>query len=144
MLSGHFDETILSDYKKMKFIIDVIGKVRYIDYGERRYRESRTASILGIEKKDRAERLGNDIRPTGGETRVASTVKCGRKMRLHTLHKAWQRALPLRPRIEKNKKENKRNERRKEAYIVPESPCQPRRDGGYKAVSYTHLTLPTN
>lgn len=58
MLSGHFDETILSDYKKMKFIIDVIGKVRYIDYGERRYRESRTASILGIEKKDRAERLG--------------------------------------------------------------------------------------
>ena len=49
MLSGHFDETILSDYKKMKFIIDVIGKVRYIDYGERRYRESRTASILGIE-----------------------------------------------------------------------------------------------
>ena len=65
MLSGHFDETILSDYKKMKFIIDVIGKVRYIDYGERRYRESRTASILGIEKKDRAERLGNDIRPTG-------------------------------------------------------------------------------
>ena len=51
MLSGHFDETILSDYKKMKFIIDVIGKVRYIDYGERRYRESRTAPILGIEKK---------------------------------------------------------------------------------------------
>ena len=118
MLSGHFDETILSDYKKMKFIIDVIGKVRYIDYGERRYRESRTASILGIEKKDRAERLGNDIRPTGGETRVASTVKCGRKMRLHTLHKAWQRALPLRPRIEKNKKENKRNERRKEASLA--------------------------
>ena len=25
-------------------------------------------------------------------------------MRLHTLHKAWQRALPLRPRIDKNKK----------------------------------------
>jgi predicted DNA binding CopG/RHH family protein len=25
-------------------------------------------------------------------------------MRLHTLHKAWQRALPLRPRIEKNRK----------------------------------------
>lgn len=67
MLSGHFDETILSDYKKMKFIIDVIGKVRYIDYGERRYRESRTASILGIEKKDRAEMLGNNIRPTGAK-----------------------------------------------------------------------------
>ena len=51
MLSGHFDETILSDYKKMKFIIDVIGKVRYIDYGERRNRESRTTPILGIKKK---------------------------------------------------------------------------------------------
>ena len=67
MLSGHFDETILSDYKKMKFIIDVIGKVRYIDYGERRNRESRTAPILEIEKNDRAERLGNDIRPTGAK-----------------------------------------------------------------------------
>lgn len=67
MLSGHFDEAILSNHKNLKFIIDVIGKVRYIDYGERRNRESRTAPILGIEKKYRAERLGNDIRPTGAK-----------------------------------------------------------------------------
>ena len=67
MLSGHFDEAILSEHKKLKFIIDVIGKVRYTDYGERRNRESRTAPILGFEKKDRAERLGNDIRPTGSK-----------------------------------------------------------------------------
>lgn len=53
--------------KNLKSIIDVIGKVRYIDNGERRYRESRTAPILGIEKKDRAERLENDIRPTGAK-----------------------------------------------------------------------------
>ena len=51
MLSGHFDEAILSNHKKSEFIIDVIGKVHYIDYGERRNRESRTAPILGIEKK---------------------------------------------------------------------------------------------
>jgi len=54
----------LSKQKNLKFIIDVIVKVRYIDYGERRNRESRTAPILGIEKKDRAEMLGNNIRPT--------------------------------------------------------------------------------
>lgn len=65
MLSSHFDEAILSNHKKSEFIIDVIGKVRYIEYGERRNRESRTAPILGIEKKDRAEMLGNNIRPTG-------------------------------------------------------------------------------
>ena len=67
MLSGHFDETILSDYKKMKFIIDVIGKVRYIDYGERRYRERRTASILGIEKKDRAKGSEMTFAPQGAK-----------------------------------------------------------------------------
>jgi len=55
----------LSEHKNLKFIIDMIGKVRYIDNGERRYRESRTAPILGIEKKGQAEMLGNDIRPTG-------------------------------------------------------------------------------
>jgi len=65
MLSSHFDEAILSEHKKSEFIIDVIGKVRYIDYGERRKRQSRSAPILEIEKYDRAERLGNDIRPTG-------------------------------------------------------------------------------
>lgn len=57
----------LTNIKNLKFIIDVIGKVRYIDYGERRYRESRTAPILEIEKNDRAEMLGNDIRPTGAK-----------------------------------------------------------------------------
>lgn len=45
----------------------MIGKVRYIDYGERRNRESRTTPILEIEKNDRAEMLGNDIRPTGAK-----------------------------------------------------------------------------
>ena len=87
MLSGHFDEAILSEYKKLKLIIDVIGKVRYIDNGERRYRESRTAPILGIEKKRPSRKARKWHSPHRGETRVArvaSTVLCGRKLRLHT------------------------------------------------------------
>ncbi len=104
MLSGHFDETNLSDQKKSKKDIDGIGNARYIDYGERRKRESRTAPILENEKNDRAERLGNDERTRGAFSHPASSVKCGRTQRLHTLHNAWQRALPLQPRIEKIRK----------------------------------------
>lgn len=51
----------------LKKVIDVNRIARYIDNGERRNRESRTAPILGIEKKDRDEMLGNDIRPTGAK-----------------------------------------------------------------------------
>ena len=47
-----------------------------------RNRKSRSAPILDTREKIRAEKLGNDIRPRGGETRVASTVSCGRAQRL--------------------------------------------------------------
>ncbi len=45
-------------------------------------------------KNDRAKRLENDERTGGAFSHPASSVKCGRAQRLHTLHNAWQRALP--------------------------------------------------
>ena len=58
----------------MKFIIDVIGKVRYIDNGERRYRESRTAPILGIKKK-RPSRKANAIKLRKSSKGIRSMIE---------------------------------------------------------------------
>ena len=87
----------------------MIGKVRYIDYGERRYRESRTAPILGIEKKDRAERLGIDERTEGAFSLPASTVTCGYKTQKPTHYKACARDTPQTPNRKKQRKEKNRN-----------------------------------
>lgn len=111
MLSGHFDEAIMSEHKKMKFIIDVIGKVRYIDYGERRYRESHTAPILGIEKKDQAEMLGNDIRPTGAKLYQQARYYVGANCDFTHSTRLGRGRCPYNPELRKIEKENKRNER---------------------------------
>ena len=59
MLSGHFDETILSDYKKMKFIIDVIGKVRYIDMGSDDI--EKVAQLQFSESRKKTEPKGSEM-----------------------------------------------------------------------------------
>jgi len=89
----------------------VIGKVRYIDYGERRNRESRTAPILGIEKKDRAERLGNDIRPTGAKLYQQARYYVGANCDFTHSTRLGRGRCPYDPEIIKTEKENKRNER---------------------------------
>ena len=89
----------------------MIGKVRYIDYGERRNRESRTAPILGIEKKDRAERLGNDIRPTGAKLYQQARYYVGANCDFTHSTRLGRGRCPYDPELRKIKKENKRNER---------------------------------
>ena len=108
MLSGYFDEAILSEHKKLKLIIDVIGKVRYIDYGERRNRESRTAPILGIEKKDRAEMLGNNIRPTGAKLYQQARYYVGANCDFTHSTRIGRGRCPYDPELRKINKENKR------------------------------------
>jgi len=75
----------------------VIGKVRYIDYGERQYWESRTAPILGLEKNDRAERLGNDIRPTGAKLYQQARYHVGAHSDFHMIHSLAEGAAPTTP-----------------------------------------------
>lgn len=77
ILTGHF----LLAMKYFQNDIDESRIVRYIDYGERRNRESRTAPILENEKNDRAKRLGIDERTGGAFSLPASTVSCGRARR---------------------------------------------------------------
>ena len=75
----------------------MIGKVRYIDYGERRNRESRTAPILGIEKKDRAEMLGNNIRPTGRNSTSKHGEVWAQNATTHTSQGLAEGAAPTTP-----------------------------------------------
>lgn len=71
--------------------------MRYIDYGERRNRESRTAPILENEKNDRTNRLGIDERTEGAFSLPASTVTCGYKTQKPTHYKACERDTPQTP-----------------------------------------------
>lgn len=85
--------------------IDESRIVRYIDYGERRNRESRTAPILENEKNDRAKRLGINERTGGAFSLPASTVTCGYKTKKPTHYKACERDTPQTPNRKKQRKE---------------------------------------
>ena len=89
--------------------IDESRIVRYIDYGERRNRESRTAPILENEKNDRAKRLGLHERTGGAFSLPASTVTCGYKTQKPTHYKACERDTPQTP--------NRKNRERKKTEI---------------------------
>lgn len=87
--------------------IDESRIMRYIDYGERRNRESRTAPILENEKNDRAKRLEIDERTGGAFSLPASTVTCGYNPPKPTHYKTCERDTPQTPnqKTEKGKKQ---------------------------------------
>lgn len=91
---------------------DEIEKVAQLQFSESR-------------KKDRAERLGNDIRPTGAKLYQQARYYVGANCDFTHSTRLGRGRCPYDPELRKIKKENKRNERRKKAYTVPESPCQP-------------------
>lgn len=67
--------------KNLKFPIDESIIIQYIDYGERRNRESRIAPILvKTRKNDRADRFGNAHAPQGRILSQQARYLVGTKM----------------------------------------------------------------